>query len=181
MYESTTLNLMIASPHLANVLAIDVAMNIFAASTSVMSSLIQNNNAFPILLENSTAKLAIFNSSVLVNTMMTTPSSANTMSGLGISVQGPVPDAKIGPTQSLGVPGNIIILTARMGSIVATTLENTFFGDNNKDGVTFDVPGTHASSVYPVINLPFTDVYWDVKSIAATAAARVSITYVDFN
>jgi len=180
-YDSATIAHMIASPHLDLILGSTVAMGVLSEKPAIMQQLIGDSVGFAGLLQSPLGKAAIFESPALMSTMTAAGSdSLAILEGLATTALGPVPDAKIGPTQSLAVAGNIIILTAKMGSIVATTLENTFFGAT-QTGSTFDVPGTHAASVYPVINLPFTDVYWDVKSIAATAAARVTITYVDFN
>jgi hypothetical protein len=67
-----------------------------------------------------------------------------------------------------------------MGSIVATTLANTFRGDGQSD-FTIGLPGTSLSSGPLPINLPFTNMSWDIASIAATAAGNVTITYADFN
>jgi hypothetical protein len=181
MYETNTLDLLIASPHLDVVLANDVSMGIFAADEIVMSALIGNSVAFPILLTNPLAKSTIFTSSNLVSVMLESGSdSLSFLDSIKQTKVGPTPDTKIGPTQSLGVPGNIILLTAKIGSITAATIDNTFVGDTQPAAI-FPCPGTHAGSVYPIINLPFTNIQWDINSIAATAAAQVTITYVDFN
>ena len=145
-----------------------------------MDSLIRDRVAFPILLDSSVARAAIFASPTLVETMMTAGSdSLSTVKKLARTAT-VVNDAKIGTFKTIGIDGNIIILTGVMGSIVATTLNNTFKGDNQEPFV-IGLPGTSLSSGPLNINLPFTNAMWDIASIAATAAGNVTITYVDFN
>ena len=180
LLEPTTLNIMIASDNLGTVLGSLVAITEIASSEATMNTLIADSVGFPILLTSSDAKAAIFASPTLVSTMMTSGSSSlATVQGLAQSAT-VTNDALIGTFKPVGVAGNIIILTGVMGSIVATTLNNTFKGDTQAP-FTIGLPGTSLSSGPLDINLPFTNAVWDIASIAATAAGNVTITYVDFN
>jgi hypothetical protein len=177
---TSALDTLISSDNLGTVLASSIAIDHIVAEEDVMNILIANDTAFPILLASGAAKSAIFVSPTLVSTMMTTGSaSLAAVQGLAQSAT-VVNDASIGTFKTVGVPGNIIILTGVMGSIVATTLANTFKGDTQAES-TFAIPGTSLSSGPIDINLPFTNAVWDIASIAATAAGNVNITYVDFN
>jgi len=179
MHEEGTLNAMIASAQLDVVLANPVSMGLFAADTTIMSDLI-GSSAFTALLGSPLAKEAIFASPSLITTMTEAGSdSLATLEGLSVNLTGPTPDTKIGQFQSLGLTGNIILLTARIGSITAAKVDNYFKGDGQSTA-TFACPGTHAASEYPIINLPFTNIQWDINSIAATAAAKITVTYVSF-
>ena len=178
--EPTALATMIASDNLGTVLGSLVAITEITGSVSVMNTLIGDPIAFPILLTSSAAKATIFGSSTLVTTMMTAGSaSLASVQALAQSAT-IVNDAAIGTFKTSGITGNIIILTGVMGSIVATTLANTFRGDDQSD-FTIGLPGTSLSSGPLPINLPFTNMSWDIASIAATAAGNVTITYADFN
>jgi hypothetical protein len=177
---TSVLDVMIASDNLGTVLGSLVAITEIASDVPTMNALIANATAFPILLTSSDAKAAIFASPTLIATMMTSGSdSLAAVQGLAASAT-VVNDAAIGTFKTVGVAGNIIILTGVMGSIVATTLNNTFRGDTQSD-FTIGLPGTSLSSGPVDINLPFTNAVWDIASIAATAAGNVTITYVDFN
>jgi hypothetical protein len=178
--EPTALATMIASDNLDTVLGSLVAITEITGSVSVMNTLIGDPIAFPIMLTSSAAKASIFGSSTLVTTMMTAGSaSLASVQALAQSAT-IVNDAAIGTFKTSGITGNIIILTGVMGSIVATTLANTFRGDGQSD-FTIGLPGTSLSSGPLPINLPFTNMSWDIASIAATAAGNVTITYADFN
>jgi hypothetical protein len=179
--DPTTLDLLINSPNLLGVYDNPNALEIFSTYKTTLVDLIGNETAFSVMLKSVSAKGKIFNSPSLLSTMLTEGSSSQaTVLSAAVNATGPIPDAKIGAYQSLGIPGNIIILTAKIGSITAAQVDNTFIGDT-QPAATFPCPGTSATSVYPVINLPFTNVIWDINSIAATAAAKITITYVDFN
>jgi hypothetical protein len=83
--------------------------------------------------------------------------------------------------QTLNLPGNWVILTGRLGSIVATF---TNVGLRNGDGtgtVVHGVPGVALTSVYPAINAAFTDAEVTVNAISALAAGTFTSTVVDFN
>jgi hypothetical protein len=178
--EPTALATMIDSDNLATVLGSLVAITEITGSETVMNTLIGDPVAFPILLDSSAAKATIFASSTLVTTMMTAGSaSLASVTSLAQSAT-IVNDAAIGTFKTSGITGNIIILTGVMGSIVATTLANTFRGDG-QDDYSIGLPGTSLSSGPVAINLPFTNMSWDIASIAATAAGNVTITYADFN
>jgi len=181
-YPGTTgaMDKIIASDNLATVLASSVAIAHITEDEDIMDVLIANETAFPLLLDSSAAKAAIFTSSTLTTTMLTAEStSLATVQGLAQSTT-IVNDALIGTFKTSGVAGNMILLTGVMGSIVATTLANTFKGDTQAE-FTIGIPGTSLSSGPVNINLPFTNMVWDIASIAATAAGNVTITYVDFN
>ena len=180
LYEPAALAQMVSSDNLSNILGSVIAIREITENIPIMDSLIRDRVAFPILLDSSVARAAIFASPTLVETMMTAGSdSLSTVKKLARTAT-VVNDAKIGTFKTIGIDGNIIILTGVMGSIVATTLENTFKGDNQEPFV-IGLPGTSLSSGPLNINLPFTNAMWDIASIAATAAGNVTITYVDFN
>jgi hypothetical protein len=170
----------IESDNLETILNSSIAISEITSNESIMNILISNTTSFPILLTSSSAKATIFSSTTLMATMMTTGSdSLAVVQGLSQSAT-VVNDASIGTFKTVGVSGNIIILTGVMGSIVATTLANTFQGDTQSAAI-FNIPGTSLSSGPIDINLPFTNAVWDINSIAATAAGNVTITYADFN
>jgi hypothetical protein len=178
--EPTAFSTLVASNNLGAVLGSSVAMAEITGNTAAMNTLIGNSDAFPTLLASSAAKAAIFSTPALFTTMMTPAStSLATVQGSALSAT-VVNNASIGTFKSVGVAGNIIILTGVMGSIVATTLENKFRGTGQAE-FAIGLPGTSLSSGPKDINLPFTDAEWDITSIAATAAGNVTITYVDFN
>jgi hypothetical protein len=180
LQEPAALATMIASDNLGTVLGSLVAIEEIAGSVTTMQTLITDSVGFPILLASSIAKEAIFASTVLFDTMMTSGSASfNAVAALAEPAT-LTNDASIGTFQSAGIDGNIIILTGVMGSIVATTLDNTFKGDTQAPHVVA-VPGTSLSSGPVDIIKPFTNAKWDINSVAATAAAAISITYVDFN
>jgi hypothetical protein len=179
MNEPSALDLMVTSYKFSVILSNPISMGLFTADAQIMSDLI-GSSSFPDLLNSTLAKEAIFASPSLIATMTTLGSdSLQTLKDLSIDLTGPTPDTKIGLFQDLGLPGNIILLTARIGSITAAKVDNYFKGDGQSTA-TFACPGTHAASEYPIINLPFTNIQWDINSIAATAAARITITYVSF-
>jgi hypothetical protein len=180
--DSDSIDAMIASSNLDTVLGSSIAMTAITGSESTMNTLIADTTAFPFLLASTAAKASIFASSTLVTTMLANGSaSLATVQGLAASAT-ITNDAAIGTFKTAGIAGNIIILTGVMGSIVATTLVNTFrSGDDAGTEVDFNIPGTSLSSGAIPILLPFTNLKWDIASIAATAAGNVTITYVDFN
>jgi hypothetical protein len=178
--NSAALTALVSSPNLSGFLGSSVAMTEVTSDEALMNSLITDATAFPILLANAAAKTAIFTTPALVTTMMTAGSdSLATLQAAAVS-KTLVNNVVIGSYQSMGVSGNIIILTAVMGSIVATTLPNYFKGDTQAIAE-FALPGTSLASGPVAINLPFTNAQWDIASIAATAAGNVTFTYVDFN
>jgi DNA-binding sugar fermentation-stimulating protein len=178
--DSTATTSMIGSPHLATILGASAAMTEITSSESTMNTLITDTTAFPILLTSAAAKAAIFASSTLLNTMLTDAGSLATVQGLAQTKVGPTPDTVVGAFQSLGLSGNVILLTGVMGSIVGTLLTNYFKGDTGATD-TFACPGVQAIVPPTSINKGYTNVVWDVNSIAATAAAKITVTYVDFN
>jgi hypothetical protein len=174
--DATAMASLATSASLGIVLGSDVAMGVISTDVATMTSLIETPAAFDTMMTSATAKAAIFASSTLISVMMADTYAVSVLQGLAITKVGPTPDTIPGDFQSLGIDGNIILLTGTLGSIVATTIDNTFVGDTQGPDV-FALPGS--SSV--AINLPYTNIIWDVDSIAATAAAQVTITYVDFN
>ena len=179
--DSASIATLIASDNLDTVLGSSVAMTEIAGSESTMNTLMSNSVAFPIVLTSALAKAAIFASPTLLSTMLTPSSdSLATVQALAQTKVGPTPDTSIGSFQSLGLSGNVIILTAVMGSIVGTLLDNYFKGDTGPTD-TFGCPGVQAAVPPTAVNKGYTNVVWDVNSIAATAAAKVTVTYVDFN
>jgi hypothetical protein len=180
--RESAMDKLLASDNLGTVLGSSVAITEISADVATMGNMIASQVAFPILLTSSAAKATIFSTPSLVTIMMTVGSaSLATVQGLGVSAT-ITNDALIGTYKSAGIAGNIILLTGVMGSIVATTLANTFrSGDDAGTESTFNLPGTSLTSGPVAISLPFTDLKWDVNSIAATAAAHVTITYADFN
>jgi hypothetical protein len=179
--EPAALAAMLSSPNLETILGYPVAMAEMVASESIMNALITNVIAFPLLLGNKAAKSVIFASPTLFSTMMTPGSvSLTTLKGMitgSVTVKN---NSLVTVYKSMGISGNIIIITAVMGSIVATKLQNYFRG-TTQAAAKFGIPGTSLASGPIDVMLPFTDVEWDIESIAATAAADVTITYVDFN
>jgi hypothetical protein len=176
----SALDKIIASDNLATVLNSLVAITEIVGDEPTMDLLIANEIAFPILLTSAAAKAAIFASTTLFDTMMTDGSdSLATVQGLAVShtINN---DGVIGAYISLGLPGNIIITSGIMGSIVATTLDNYFRGDSQPD-FTIALPGDSASTDAIPMKKPYTNAQWDINSIALTAAAQLTITYVDFN
>jgi hypothetical protein len=179
--DSDSVAILIASDNLDTVLGESVAMTEIAGSESTMNTLMSNSVAFPIVLTSALAKAAIFASPTLLATMLTPGSdSLATVSATAQTQVGPTPDTNIGSFQSLGLSGNVIILTAVMGSIVGTLLDNYFKGDTGPTD-TVACPGVQAVVPPTAVNKGYTNVVWDVNSIAATAAAKVTVTYVDFN
>lgn len=179
--EPTTLGLFCNSTQITIALTNPISMGLLSTNVSALNILIGNTISFTPILANASAKATIFSTPSLITTMTTAGStSLATLTALSVDFTGPTPDTVIGTFQSLGLAGKIIILTAKIGSITAATVDNSFYGTTQAVS-TFACPGTHAASVYPIINLPFTDTFWDINSIAATAAAKVTVTYVDFN
>jgi hypothetical protein len=170
----------IASDNLGTFLGSASAVSHIALDETIMNTLIGNESAFPILLGSSAAKSAIFSNETLVANMLTAGStSLAAVSSLAVSktMQNEV---IIGSYVSMGIPGNIIILTGVLGSIVATATTGTIKGDA---GIvdTFSFTGTSATSGAIPVNKAYTNAQWDLNAIAATAAAALTITYVDFN
>tara|TARA_R110000796_G_scaffold104011_2_gene213525 strand:- start:3732 stop:5168 length:1437 start_codon:yes stop_codon:yes gene_type:complete len=176
------INTMLSSTNLDVILGSSIAMTEITGNESTMNTLISNTTAFPILLTSSAAKAAIFASPTLVSTMLTGVDSSATVGALAQSAT-VTNNASFATYKSVGIAGNIIILTGVMGSIVATTLQNQFQSgdDAGTRSPIFNIPGTSLASGPIDINLPFTNAKWTVNSIAATAAANINITYVDFN
>lgn len=172
---------LIASPNLAAVLANSTAMGAITGNDSVMGELIGNGTAFPLLLASSAARDAIFGSPALISTMSGNAAAMAILTAGAASHVGPMPDGKIGTYQSAGVSGNIILLTIVMRSIVATTLGVTLAGTGAGQGTSVNVPGTSLSSGPIDVVGAYTDLTYDVASIAATAAAQIAITYYDFS
>lgn len=173
---STALPQLLANSELIVAISLDVAAN------GMMDTLIKDADSFPLLLANDTTKLAIFNSGDLVTTMAGDAAAFAVLEAGAVELVGPTPNASIGTFQDTGPTGNIILLTTVMGSIVATTIGVNFRG---KDGAqpasaTFNVPGNSASTgPIPTVGA-FTNMQHDANSTAATAAARVTITYYQF-
>jgi hypothetical protein len=173
---------MVGSPHLAAILGANTAMSELAASESTMDALIVNPTAFPLLFESTLAKAAIFASSTLVATMLGNAGALGTVSASAVSktMQNQV---VIGSYVSMGIPGNIIILTGVLGSIVATATNGWIrsSGDAHDANGYFAFTGTSATSGPIPVNKAYTNAEWDLNAIAATAAAALTISYVDFN
>jgi hypothetical protein len=180
LYEPIALGKMIASDNIESFIGSLVAITEIATSESTMTTLINNITTFPMLLSSATAKAAIIASTNLFDTMMTTGSdSLATVEDLAVSVT-VTNNASIGTFKSVGVTGDIIVLTGVMGGAATTTLENTFKGTTQAE-VEFNLTGTSASTGPTDIMLPFTNAKWDVNSVAVTPAANVILSYVDFN
>jgi hypothetical protein len=178
--NSAAITTLTGSPNLAVFLGSSAAMAEITPNESLMNTLIADTTAFPILLTSADAKAAIFASATLLNTMLTGADSSVTIQGLAQTKVGPTPDTSIGNFQSLGLSGNVILLTGVMGSIVGTLLDNYFKGDTGPTD-TIACPGVQGVVPPTAINKAYTNPVWDVNSIAATAAAKITVTYVDFN
>jgi hypothetical protein len=180
IYEPIALNKMIVSSNISNFIGSLVAITEIAASESTMNTLIDNITTFPMLLTSSYAKSAILASGPLFDNMMQTGSdSLSTVEDLAVSVS-VTNNAEIGTFKSVGITGNIVVLTGVMGGAATTTLKNTFKG-TSQASVEFDLTGTSASTGPSDIMLPFTNAKWDVNSVAVTPAGTVILSYVDFN
>jgi len=179
--EPTAKAALIASPHLGAVLANPAAMSVVAGNESVMGELIANSTAFPLLLANASARDAIFGSTALITTMSGNSGAMAILNAGAQTKLGPTPDGSTNTYQSAGVSGNIILLTIVMKSIVATTLHVALVGANAGQGPNvYEVPGTSLSSGPISAVGAYTDMTYDVMSIAATAAAQIQITYYPF-
>jgi hypothetical protein len=180
LYEPTALGKLLNSDNLNTFIGSLVAMTEMATSESTMTTLITSPSKFSILLTSTTAKAAIIHSSTLFNTMMTSGSnSLATVQGLAeAATLGN--DGTIGAFTSLGVSGNMILLTGVMNSAVATYTDNYFKGDD-QSVVTVALPGTSASTGPVTMNMALTNGLWDINATVTTAAAQLKIQYVDFN
>ena len=181
-YPGTTgaMDKLISSANLATILGSASAVEHIAEDEAIMTLLIQNSSAFSILLTSSAAKSAIFASTSLMSIMLASGSDSLTaVSALAVS-KVVANDTVIGTFQSLGVSGKMILLTGVLGSIVATATNCSFDGDN-EPVFTIGLTGTSLSSGPKAINKPYTNALWDIAAIAATAAATITFTYVDFN
>jgi hypothetical protein len=180
--DATTATAMSNSPNLAAFLASDVALPLITADDDVMTLLIANPTAFAILLTNTAAKAAIFASSTLKTAMMASGStSLDTILGMGATYVGPTNNMVYANYQTYGLAGNWIILTGRLGSIVATMTNVKISNGDGSDEVIHGVPGVSITSVYPTINGAFTDPQISVNAISALAAGTFTSTVVDFN
>jgi hypothetical protein len=180
-YPGTTgaMDKLISSGNLATVLGSASAVEHIAEDEAIMTLLIQNSSAFSILLTSSAAKSAIFASTSLMSIMLA-PGSDSLAAVSALAVSKTVSnDTVIGTYQSLGVPEKVIILTGVLGSIVATET-NCSFGGDNEPVFTIGLTGTSLSSGPKAINKPYTNAVLDVNAIAATAAAALTFTFVDF-
>jgi hypothetical protein len=172
----------LTSANLGTVLGSVVAIEELVQSTVAMGLLMQDNTAFPILLTSAAAKAAIFASTDLKAAMMAEGSnSLATILGLGATYVGPTNNKVYGTYQTYGLAGNWIILTGRLGSIVATLTNVKISNGDGSDEVIHGVPGVALTSVYPTINGAFTDPQISVNAISALAAGTFTSTVVDFN
>ena len=170
------------SANLATFLASSVALPLITANDDVMTLLIANPTAFAILLTNTAAKAAIFASSTLKTTMMAEGSSSlTTILGMGVTYVGPTNNMVYGTYQTYGLAGNWIILTGRLGSIVATLTNVKIANGDLSEEEIFGVPGVSITSVYPAINKAVVDPQISVNAISALAAGTFTSTVVDFN
>ena len=169
-----------ASANLGAMLNSSVSMGVIASDEAFMGDLISNAAAFPLLLNSTLAKSTIFGNASLFATMMSDAGAFATLDGMKQSFAGPTNNKVFANFQPFGLSGNVIILSGSLGSIVATTLANKFKGDTQAE-VTVNVPGVSVASSYPAINAPFTNPQWTINSISALAAAKITVTYVDFN
>jgi hypothetical protein len=180
--NSAAVTTLLASPNLGAILNNPVSFALITPDTTLMAQLIATPAAFAILLTSSVAKAAIFASSTLKTAMLAEGSSSlTTILGMGTTHVGPTNNMVYGTFQTLNLPGNWVILTGRLGSIVATF---TNVGLRNGDGsgtVVHGVPGVALTSVYPAINGAFTDAEVTVNAISALAAGTFTSTVVDFN
>jgi hypothetical protein len=178
---ASVLDTIIASNNLTTILGSGIALEHLLESTGCMNQLIGSADGFAVLLTSSAAKAAIFADTALFTTMMTAGSVSQGMvaaSAVSATITNNIVFANY---KDSGISGNMILLTGVMGSIVATTLDNYFqSGANGTPSAVFKIPGTSLASGPIPINLPFTDMHWTVNSIAATAAAHITITYAAF-
>jgi hypothetical protein len=177
----SVLDTIIASDNLTTVLGSGIALEHFLESTACMNQLIGSADGFTVLLTSSAAKAAIFADPALFSTMMTEGSVSRGMVVATAQSATITNNIVFANYKDSGISGNMILLTGVMGSIVATTLDNHFrSGIDGTPSAVFKIPGTSLASGPIPINLPFTDMHWTVNSIAATAAANITITYAAF-
>jgi len=183
--EATTLGIFINSPEISIALTNPISMGLLAGDTSVMVGLVENEATFPILLNSTLSKSVMFESNDIVNAIAGNAFAIATLEAIAVEVLAPtLPDGVVGTYQSFGFPGKMLMLAARMNSIVATTTDVAFRGDpmfGSEAGTTNAYAGKSASTDYRNHIAAYTDMEWDPKVITATAAAQVYVRYVDFN
>jgi hypothetical protein len=187
---TSVMDKIIASENFATVLGASTAMNSITANVPTMENLIANTTAFPILLSSAAAKATIFDSDVIsggtIDTstlfykMMNNPD-ARSVVAAGAQSLSVSNDALVGTFKPSGLSGNIIVMTAQMGSLVAATNVVSF----QTSGVpatlfTKAVPGVSLVTSPVSIDRPYTDMELDVDTAAGTAAGNVNLTYVTF-
>jgi len=193
--NTAAVNYLAAHDNLGVMLDNQVSMDEIKVDIPLMTQLITTQHSFDIMMDSARTitKAAIFANPALITIMLADEYAFGLLSGTSVTEDGPTPDTVIGSFQTLaltGNPTNIILLTAKIGSITAARIDNYFRTSPDATAVppraagpttTASCPGTHAASVYPVINKAFTAIQWDINSIAATAAARITVTYVPFD
>jgi hypothetical protein len=187
---ASTMDKIIASENLATVLGSSSAIKNITANTPTMENLIANTIAFPILVTSQLAKDTIFNSdsissgvvdtSTLFYKMMSNPEARAVLvpSAQSLTITN---DTLVGTFKLIGVAGNIIVMTAQMGSLVAATNLVTF-QTSGLASTAFSkaVPGVSLVTSPVPIDRPYTDAEMDLDTAAGTAGGNVNITYVTF-
>ena len=183
--EPDTLALFIASPQIEIALTNPISMAILAGNTDVMVGLVENNVTFPLLMTSTLSKNAMFESTPIIDTIAGNAFAINYLEGIAVEqLASTLPDGSAGTFQDFGFSGKMLMLAARMNSIVATTTNVAFRGDpqyGSQAGTTNAYAGKSASSGYNSHVAAYVDLEWDPKVATATAAAQVYVRYVDFN
>jgi hypothetical protein len=183
--EPATLSLFSESSEISIALTNPISMGLIADNQTLMLQLIEGEGTFITLISSALSRKVIFESTVLIDKIEVTPSAIAALEAISVEVLAPtLPDGKPGEYQDFGFSGKMLMLAARMNSIVATTTQVEFRGNpmyGSNAGTTNPYAGKSASSGYSSHIAAYTDMEWDAKVSTATAAAQVYVRYVDFN
>lgn len=177
--SSSALSTLAASSNVGIVLGSATAMAVLGPNTSAMTSFLNTPSARAGLFASSVAKGFIAASTALVDVIAGNPDLITFLTGMSKVTAGPdVPDALSGVFQVFnGIPSKVLIVAVRGNHIAATYADYQLRGTPQAGSQAGAVLSLNAFSVPHVA--AYTNLFWDLRAAAATAAGQIEIRYID--
>jgi hypothetical protein len=180
--NSGAMSTLATSPNIGIILSSAIAMGVIGPNATAMGSFLGASGAWAGLFASSVAKGYIVSSTALVNIIAATPALLTYLGGLSVvaSATG-IPDGNATSLQPFaGLPGKVLVLSAKEAGIAATFSPYNFGGTpmaGSQAGVTLSLTAT---GFIPHV-AGYTGMTWNLQGIGVTAATLPIIKYVDMS
>ena len=155
-------------------------MGVIGPNTAAMSSFLGASGAWAGLFASSVAKGYIVASTALVDIVAANAALITYLGGLSVTVSASgIPDGIVGAYQPFtGIPGKVLVLSAKEVGIAATFSPYKFGGSSmagSQAGALLSL--TAAANLVHIAG--YTGLTWDLQGVGVTAATLPVIKYVD--